>query len=216
LIDLWVTTPEGFWRVPQRAPKCFCQANDRLLEELIRRHGKQSGTDLWYGFSALTPLKLRAFRERQEPQKGPAVRIPSAPATRRVRTAALCFPKRNQQQHSSAVARVEKPTLAGRRDCGFPRARFHTTIWLGSSFDATRQAGRRRLGPLTLLRPHVTSRLGARILPAPGRPRADLLRKSIEARSSYLRFIHMGRLPNKIVLPGAVAWKYSGRGFAFG
>ncbi len=37
-------------------------------------------------------------------------------------------------------------------------------------------------------------------------PHADLLRKSLEARSSYLRFIHMARLPNEIVLPGAVAW----------
>jgi hypothetical protein len=32
-------------------------------------------------------------------------------------------------------------------------------------------------------------------------PHADLLRKSLEARSSYLRFIHMARLPNEIVLP---------------
>jgi hypothetical protein len=38
------------------------------------------------------------------------------------------------------------------------------------------------------------------------RPRAELARKSIEARQSYLRFIRMGRLPNEIVLPGAVAW----------
>jgi hypothetical protein len=37
-------------------------------------------------------------------------------------------------------------------------------------------------------------------------PHADLLRKSLETRSSYLRFIHMARLPNEIVLPGAVAW----------
>ena len=29
---------------------------------------------------------------------------------------------------------------------------------------------------------------------------------SLEERSSYLRFIHMARLPNEIVLPGAVAW----------
>jgi hypothetical protein len=38
------------------------------------------------------------------------------------------------------------------------------------------------------------------------RPRAELVRKSIEARQSYLRFIRMGRLPNEIVLPAAVAW----------
>ena len=37
-------------------------------------------------------------------------------------------------------------------------------------------------------------------------PRAALLRRSLESRSSYLRFIRMGRLPNEIVLPGAVAW----------
>jgi len=37
-------------------------------------------------------------------------------------------------------------------------------------------------------------------------PHADLLRKSIEARQSYLRFIRLARLPNEIILPGAVAW----------
>jgi len=35
---------------------------------------------------------------------------------------------------------------------------------------------------------------------------ADLLRKSLEARQSYLRFIKLDRLPHEIVLPGAVAW----------
>jgi hypothetical protein len=37
-------------------------------------------------------------------------------------------------------------------------------------------------------------------------PRAELLRKSIEARPSYLRFIKLDRLPNEIVLPGAIGW----------
>jgi hypothetical protein len=34
------------------------------------------------GFSAVTPPKNRAFRKVQEPQRGPAVRIPFAPPTR--------------------------------------------------------------------------------------------------------------------------------------
>jgi hypothetical protein len=38
------------------------------------------------------------------------------------------------------------------------------------------------------------------------RRRAELLRKSLEARQGYLRFIRIGRLPNEIGLPGAVAW----------
>ena len=37
-------------------------------------------------------------------------------------------------------------------------------------------------------------------------PHADLLRKSLEARQSYLRFIKLDRLPNEIVLPSGVAW----------
>ena len=32
------------------------------------------------------------------------------------------------------------------------------------------------------------------------------MRKSLDARQSYLRFIHLCRLPNEITLPGAVAW----------
>jgi hypothetical protein len=33
------------------------------------------------GFGTVPPLKLRAFRKRYEPQRGPVVRIPSAPPT---------------------------------------------------------------------------------------------------------------------------------------
>ncbi|MGO9057090.1 MAG: hypothetical protein ACLQU2_06840 [Candidatus Binataceae bacterium] len=36
--------------------------------------------------------------------------------------------------------------------------------------------------------------------------RAELLRKSLDARQSYVRFMRMRRLPNEIVLPGVVAW----------
>jgi len=36
--------------------------------------------------------------------------------------------------------------------------------------------------------------------------RVELLRKCLEARQSYLKFIRLGGLPNEIVLPGAVVW----------
>ncbi len=36
--------------------------------------------------------------------------------------------------------------------------------------------------------------------------RADLLRRSLETRASFVRFLKLDRLPNEIVLPGGVAW----------
>src|SRR5580692_8791083 len=36
-------------------------------------------------FSAVTPLKLRALRKYQEPERGPAVQIPSAPTNEALR-----------------------------------------------------------------------------------------------------------------------------------
>jgi len=35
---------------------------------------------------------------------------------------------------------------------------------------------------------------------------ADLLCRSLELRSSFIRFIKLDRLPNEIVLPRAVTW----------
>ncbi len=36
--------------------------------------------------------------------------------------------------------------------------------------------------------------------------RVELLRKCLGARQRYPKFIRLGRLPNEIVLPGAVVW----------